>query len=135
MKRQLLKSKIHRATVTEANLNYEGSISIDPVLCERANMLPFEKVEIYNCNNGERFATYVIHGQPGEICLNGAAARLVHKGDIVIIASYAEYENDECLQHAPRLIYVDEANHVKAEASNITVETSKAGGPLKAGRA
>ncbi len=92
MRRTLLKSKIHRATVTDADLNYEGSISIDPVLCEQADLQPFEKVEIYNCNNGNRFSTYVIAGKPGEVCLNGAAARLVHRGDLVIIASYADYE-------------------------------------------
>jgi aspartate 1-decarboxylase len=130
MRRQLLKSKIHRARVTEANLNYEGSVSIDPYLCERANLLPFEKVEIYNCNNGQRFSTYVILGGEGEICLNGAAARLVHPGDVVIIASYAEYENEECIQHKPRLVYVDEKNRVAAESDEIPISVSKAGGRL-----
>lgn len=114
MRRTLLKSKIHRATVTDADLNYEGSISIDPVLCEQADLLQFERVEIYNCNNGNRFATYVIPGKPGEICLNGAAARLVHRGDLVIIASFAEYEEAELAEHQPRLIFVDERNRAKA---------------------
>src|SRR5947199_9630606 len=95
MRRTLLKSKIHRATVTGADLHYEGSISIDARLCEKANLLPYERVEIYDCHNGNRLATYVIYGKEGEICLNGAAARLVQKGDVVIIASYAEFEEDE----------------------------------------
>lgn len=110
MQRTLLKSKIHRATVTDANLNYEGSISIDPTLCEQADLHEFERVEIYNCNNGERFATYVITGRPGEICLNGAAARKVHPGDLVIIANFALYTEEEVATHRPRLVFVDAQN-------------------------
>lgn len=110
----MLKSKIHRATVTDANLNYEGSISIDPGLCDAARLRPFERVEIYNCNNGERFATYVIHGKKGEICLNGAAARKVHKGDLVIIASYAEFEDAEAQAHKPFLVHIGEGNSISA---------------------
>lgn len=113
MRVTMLKAKIHRATVTDANLNYEGSISIDPQLCEAAHLLPFEKVEIYNCNNGERFATYVIHGQPGEICLNGAAARRVQRGDLVIIAAYCEMEQEQAFQHKPQLVMVDSENAIK----------------------
>jgi aspartate 1-decarboxylase len=113
MRITLLKSKIHRATVTDADLNYEGSISIDPALCEAARLIPFERVEIYNCNNGERFATYVIHGKAGQICLNGAAARRVHKGDLVIIASYAEFETAEAFGHKPQLVMVDPQNQIK----------------------
>lgn len=113
MNLHMLKSKIHRATVTDANLEYEGSISIDPKLCDAARLLPFERVEIYNCNNGERFATYVIHGKPGEICLNGAAARRVHKGDLVIIASYADMDQEEAVQHKPQLVMVDRDNGIK----------------------
>ncbi len=113
MQINMLKSKIHRATVTDANLNYEGSISIDPKLCEAAHLIPFERVEIYNCNNGERFATYVIHGKSGEICLNGAAARLVHRGDLVIIASYANMEQAEAFAHKPQLVMVDASNGIK----------------------
>jgi aspartate 1-decarboxylase len=109
----LLKSKIHRATVTDADLNYEGSISIDPKLCEAAHLHKFEKVEIYNCNNGARFATYVIHGKEGEICLNGAAARHVHKGDLVIICAYANMDEKEALEHKARLVLMDEGNEVK----------------------
>lgn len=113
MRITLLKSKIHRATVTDANLNYEGSVSIDPKLCDAAHLIPFERVEIYNCNNGERFATYVIHGKPGEICLNGAAARRVHKGDLVIIASYADFEQSEAVGYKPQLVMVDPKNDIK----------------------
>lgn len=110
MRRTLLKSKIHRATVTGADLSYEGSISIDPSLCEAANLLPYERVEIYDCNNGNRLATYVIPGKDGEICLNGAAARLVQAGDIVIIASYAEFEEQEARSHQPVKVFVDGEN-------------------------
>lgn len=115
MTRTLLKSKVHRATVTDANLNYTGSISLDPVLIEAADLVEFERVEIYNCNNGARFATYVILGQAGEVCLNGAAARLVQPGDIVIIASYADYAEEEVRKHQPRLIYVDGQNQITEE--------------------
>lgn len=113
MRVTMLKSKIHRATVTDADLNYEGSISIDPKLCDAARLMPFERVEIYNCNNGERFATYVIHGKPGEICLNGAAARKVHKGDLVIIASYADMETEQAAQHIPQLVMMNPDNSIK----------------------
>ena len=113
MRITMLKSKIHRATVTGADLNYEGSISIDPKLCEAAHLIPFERVEIYNCTNGQRFATYVIHGGPGEICLNGAAARLVHRGDLVIIAAYADFEQAEAFQYKPQLVMVDAKNDIK----------------------
>jgi aspartate 1-decarboxylase len=109
----LLKCKIHRATVTEADLNYEGSVSIDPKLVEAAGLREFEKVEIYNCNNGNRFATYVIFGKDGEICLNGAAARMVHKGDLVIIAAYASMTEQEATQHKPNLVFVDAKNKIK----------------------
>lgn len=109
----LLKSKIHRATVTGADLTYEGSISIDPKLCDLAHLRPFERVEIYNCDNGERFSTYVIHGGAGEICLNGAAARKVHRGDRVIICSYAQMTEDEANGYQPPLIMVDEQNRAK----------------------
>ena len=123
MKRTLLKSKIHRATVSDANLNYEGSVSIDPILIEAANLLPFERVDIYNCNNGQRFSTYVIVGKKGEICLNGAAARLVHRGDILIIASYADYDEGECRKHSPQLVYVDSSNSIVRTGSDIPLRT------------
>lgn len=122
MRITMLKSKIHRATVTDANLNYEGSISIDPKLCEAAHLIPFEKVEIYNCNNGERFATYVIHGEPGEICLNGAAARRVQKGDLVIIAAYCDMDQTEAFEHKPQLVMVDGRNDIKKVHHQYTPE-------------
>lgn len=110
---QMLKSKIHRATVTEANLNYEGSISIDTALCDLAQIRPWEQVDIYNCNNGERFTTYVIPGKTGQIGLNGAAARKVHPGDQVIIVSYATFSEEEAPLHKPKAIFVDDTNKVK----------------------
>lgn len=106
----MLKSKIHRATVTDANLEYEGSVSICPRLIDTAKFLLHERVEIYNCNNGERFATYVIKGKDGEICLNGAAARKVHKGDLVIIASYASMSVDEAREYVPAVVLVNKEN-------------------------
>lgn len=109
----MLKSKIHRATVTDANLNYTGSISLCPDLIKAADLLEFEQVDIYNCNNGQRFHTYVIRGQPGEVCLNGAAARLVQPADLIIIANYAEYDDPEARSHQPRLVYVDPLNHIQ----------------------
>ena len=110
----LLKSKIHRAIVTDADLSYEGSISIDPKLCDLAGLNKFEQVSIYNCDNGQRFSTYVIHGKENEICLNGAAARLVHRGDKVIIACYGIYSQEEAVNHDPKLIFVDENNEPKS---------------------
>ena len=112
MKRTLLKSKIHRATVTGAYLNYEGSIAVDPQLCRAADLKEFEKVDIYNINNGERFSTYIIFGSEGEISLNGAAARMVQIGDLVIIAGYAEYDEDEVKVHQPKIVLVDEKNKI-----------------------
>ncbi len=112
MIREMLKSKIHRAIVTDANLNYEGSITIDKNLCREANILEFEKVDIYNINNGKRFSTYVIYGNEGEIILNGAAARLAQKGDLIIIASYATYTEEELKNYLPKIIKVDEKNRI-----------------------
>jgi aspartate 1-decarboxylase len=112
MKRTLLKSKIHRATVTDANLEYEGSVTIDPELLEAADIVVYERVEVYDITNGARLSTYAILGKSGagEICINGAAAHLVNPGDLVIIASYAEYEESEIKNHEPRLILVDRQN-------------------------
>jgi aspartate 1-decarboxylase len=114
MKRTLLKSKIHRATVTDANLLYPGSVTIDPLLMAAADLLEFERVEIYNCDNGERFATYAIPGTPGrgEIVINGAAAHKAQPGHVVILASYAEYDSGELAGHQPALVYVDEKNRI-----------------------
>lgn len=109
----LLKSKIHRATVTEADLNYEGSISICPELIKKSGFLLHEQVDIYNCNNGARFTTYVIKGRKQEICLNGAAARHVQPGDKVIVCAYASMSQEEALQHVPTVVFVDERNRAK----------------------
>ncbi len=114
MIRTMMKSKIHRATVTDADLNYEGSITIDKNLIEMADLLVNEKVDIYNCNNGARFSTYVIPGGEGEICLNGAAARHVHKGDIVIIVSYAQMKTEEARNFNQTIVMVDEKNQPKS---------------------
>jgi len=107
MKIEVLKSKIHRVTVTEANLNYIGSITIDKDLMDAANLIEFEKVWVLNNNNGERFETYVIEGLPGSgtICLNGAAARLVQPGDIVLILSYAQMEFEEAKSFKPTIVF------------------------------
>jgi aspartate 1-decarboxylase len=109
----MLKSKIHRATVTEADLTYEGSISICPKLIKEAGFHLYEQVDIYNCNNGARFHTYVILGKEGQICLNGAAARHVMKGDVVIIACYSGYSEAEAEKHKPVCVFVNEKNQVK----------------------
>lgn len=112
MRRRMLKSKIHRATVTEADLNYVGSISLDPVLMKAADILEHEQVAVLDIDNGARFETYAISGRSGQVCLNGAAARLVHVGDKVIILTYADYEPAELEGHDPVVVHVDEWNRV-----------------------
>ena len=109
----MLKAKIHRARVTDANLDYEGSITIDEALMETADILPFEQVQIYNVTNGNRFETYVLKGErdSGVICINGAAAHQAGKDDLVIIANYGLLAEEEHTPH-PKLIYVDEANRI-----------------------
>ena len=111
---QMLYSKIHRATVTDADLNYVGSITIDKELMEAADMRVGQKVDIVNVNNGERFSTYVIEGEYGkrDICLNGAAARKVHRGDIIIVIAYENNKKDEVDEHKPLLVFVDENNDI-----------------------
>lgn len=111
----VFKSKIHRATVTEANLNYMGSITIDEALMEASGIMPNEKVQIVNINNGERFETYVIKGERGSgaVCLNGAAARKVAVGDKVIIIAYAIMTQEEAQTHQPKVIFPDENNQCK----------------------
>lgn len=114
MKRTLLKSKIHRATVTEADLDYEGSVTIDVKLMEAADIVEFERVEVYDISNGNRFATYAINGESGSgvICLNGAAAHLVEVGDLVIICTYADYTDAERAAHTPMVVLVNERNEL-----------------------
>ena len=117
MRRRMMKSKIHRATVTEADLNYIGSISLDPELMRAADILENEQVAVLDIDNGARFETYAITGGSGQVCLNGAAARLVHPGDKVIIITYADYETAELEAYAPAVVHVDQWNHqVDADA-------------------
>ncbi|HOW89846.1 MAG TPA: aspartate 1-decarboxylase [Elusimicrobiales bacterium] len=104
MIRTLLKSKIHRVKVTRTDLNYNGSITIDRALCRKAELMENEKVDVYNVNTGARFSTYVIYGRKGVVGINGAAARLAQKGDLVIIVSYAQYGPEECRGHRPVII-------------------------------
>lgn len=110
----VFRSKIHRATVTEANLNYVGSITIDAALLEASGILPHEKVQIVNVNNGERFETYVIEGErgAGQICLNGPAARKVAVGDKIIIIAYALMQYDEAKAHQPKVVFPDDTNQL-----------------------
>jgi aspartate 1-decarboxylase len=110
----MLKGKIHRATVTGADVNYEGSITLDPALMEAADILPYEQVHVVDVNNGARLVTYAIEGTrgAGEVVLNGAAARLVNAGDIVIVISYASVKKDKLQAHQPTLVYVDASNQI-----------------------
>lgn len=112
--RTVLKSKIHRATVTQADLHYEGSITVDPALLEAADILPFEQVHVLDVNNGNRLTTYAIEGErdSGQICINGAAAHLVDPGDIVIILTYKSATDAEARAVEPTLVYVDERNRI-----------------------
>ena len=123
--RTMLKSKIHRARVTGADINYEGSISIDTRLMKAADLLPYEQVAVLNINNGARFETYVIEGEKGEICLNGAAARLAMKGDIVIILSYQSVPEENCEDYHPKLVYVNEQNDITSTRGDIVVAGRK----------
>ena len=112
---EALKGKIHRATVIQAELNYVGSITIDPVLMKAAGILEYEKVQIVDINNGQRFETYTIAGEPGSgmICLNGAAARCVQKDDKIIIMCYAQMTPEELNENPPRVVFVDDENHIE----------------------
>jgi aspartate 1-decarboxylase len=114
MQRFMLKAKIHRARVTDANLDYEGSITIDETLMEAADIHPFEQIQIYNVTNGNRFETYAIKGETnsGGICINGAAAHQASKDDIIIIANYGLLDEKEYANYHPKLIYVDETNRI-----------------------
>lgn len=115
MQRLMLKGKIHRATVTESNPDYEGSVAIDAALLEASGIYPFEQVQIYNITNGKRLTTYAIEAPrgTGAISVNGAAAHLAARGDMVIIACYASLDESEALGHQPALVYVDELNGIK----------------------
>jgi aspartate 1-decarboxylase len=115
----MMKSKLHRATVTEADINYEGSITIDERLMEAADMISYERVDIYDISNGERFSTYVIPGRrdSGIFCLNGAAARKVAVGDLIIVVSYAMVDEAEAVNWTPKKVFLDKDNHIKNSAN------------------
>jgi len=115
MQRLLLKSKIHRARITDSNLDYEGSLTIDEDLMRAADILEYEQIKVYNVNNGARFDTYAIAGPLGSgvICLNGAAARMGARGDLIIIVTYGHYEKAELLEHKPKIVLVDQENRKK----------------------
>jgi len=110
MLRTMMKSKIHRATVTGADLNYAGSITLDPKLMALADVLEHEQVHVLDIDNGARFETYVMRGEAGDVVINGAAARLVHTGDRVIIISYAQYDERELERYEPKVVHVDSRN-------------------------
>ena len=122
----LLKSKIHRATVTEARPDYEGSLSIDPALMQQADILPYEQLHIYDVTNGNRIITYAIAGEPGEFGVNGAAARQIRKGDIIIVATYAPMERDEAQNHQPTVVLLGPGNTLKSVTKGVK------GGPFDA---
>lgn len=114
MQRNMLKSKIHRATLTGADLQYEGSITIDRDLMDAADIIPYEAVSVWNVTNGSRFETYAIEGERGSgvVCVNGAAARLVAPRDLVIVASFVSMDAEDARQHEPKLVFVDERNRI-----------------------
>lgn len=121
--RTMLKSKIHRATVTGADIDYEGSITLDPVLMKAADILPFEQVHVVDITNGARLVTYAIEGEPdsGDVILNGAAARLVTRGDLVIILSYNDVHQEDLSEYRPTLVYVDGENRIVNVAQEVPV--------------
>ncbi|MGW3116851.1 aspartate 1-decarboxylase [Streptomyces sp. NBC_01387] len=123
MRRTMMKSKIHRATVTQADLNYVGSLTLDPVLMEEADLLVGELVHIVDVNNGARLETYVIEGERGSgvVCINGAAARLIQPGDIVIIIAYASVEDEEAAKLEPRVVFVNGENGIVSVGSDPSV--------------
>jgi aspartate 1-decarboxylase len=128
MRRTMMKSKIHRATVTDANLHYLGSVTLDPELMAAADILENERIDVLDITNGNRLTTYAIPGAPGrgEVCLNGAAAHLVAKGDLVILVTYAEYEDEEARRHTPSLVFVDERNRpLGASPSELPVAAAR----------
>ncbi len=114
MLRTMMKAKIHRATVTDSNLDYQGSITVDEALLEKTGIIPYEQVDIYNVTNGERFTTYAIKGprDSGVICINGAAAHKAKRGDVVIIVSYGVFEDKELRGFEPSVVFVDDENRI-----------------------
>ena len=130
MTRDMLRAKVHRITVTERNVEYEGSLTLDRDLMDACDMLPYERVEVYDVDNGNRFATYLIEGArgSGECCVNGAAARLVEEGDKLILACYASMDRESASSHRPKVVLVDSANRITAvkdhEAAGVRVRAS-----------
>ena len=128
MNRTMLRAKIHRIAVTQCDVAYEGSLTLDPDLMERADMVPYEKVDVYDVDNANRFATYLIEGErgSGECCVNGAAAHLVRVGDLLILASYTTVQDDDVVSHWPKVVLVGEGNRVKTvkehEEAGVRVE-------------
>lgn len=122
--RFMLKSKIHRAVITDADIHYQGSITIDRRLMDLANLVSYEKVSVWDLDNGKRLETYVIEGErdSGDICMNGAAARLVHKGDLVIIASFISVPDSKAAHHHPSIVFVDEDNRPEMIEDHLTVD-------------
>ena len=113
MMRIMLRAKLHRLTVTQCDINYEGSITVDEALLKAADILPGERVQVVNVNNGERFETYTLSGKSGQVCLNGAAARLADPGDKIIVIAYAVADEKEIRDLKPKIILVDERNRIK----------------------
>lgn len=126
MLREMLRAKVHRATVTETNVNYEGSLTLDADLMRAAGMLPYERIDVYNADSGARFSTYLIPGAAGsgEVCVNGAAALLARPGDRVIIASYAALSSEEIAAHRPTVVLVDRANRITEVRHDIVAGTT-----------
>ncbi len=125
MRRTFLWSKIHRATVTETDVMYEGSLTLDPVLMDAAGMLEYQKIDVYDCDNGERFSTYLITGEPGSgvCCVNGAAAHKTAPGHKIILAAYAELEEAEIENHAPLVILIGKENRIRSRSREIHAGT------------
>jgi len=121
MHRRMMKSKIHRACITDANLHYVGSITLDTELMERADIREWEQVQVVDIDNGARFETYAIPGGPGTVCLNGAAARLVQSGDRIIVITYADYDESELEDYVPRVVHVDRTNRIIDEFEAVTI--------------
>lgn len=121
MTRKLMRAKLHRATVTQADVDYEGSITIDRTLMDATDLLPNEAVAVWNVTNGNRFETYVVEGErdSGEICVNGAAAHLVTPGDLVIIAAFSWMDEEAARRHEPKVIFVDERNRIRAKRAEV----------------
>jgi len=126
MRRILLRAKLHRVTVTHSELDYEGSVAIDARLLEAAEIREYERIEVYNIRNGERFATYAIRAEAGSgiISVNGAAAHKADPGDIIIICAYGEFEESEVVKHKPRLVYVDAHNRITHTRNSIPVQVA-----------